>query len=218
MFNPIARILKPLMRLGVAFGCLALLVLDVFIVGTQYSRRCCCADTYYVLKDETVVALWNAGDDFADDAIAYELTIACPRWRPEGAWATTQLRYHPFLLPLDYGSRSSDFSNRPEVLQHIAGLVSKNCDDDDFRRWVDSGQQPLYRACLSGYFHNTVAITLASLCVPAFVVGVRNLGRNRIRRRRMARGMCPECDYELRGNLDAGCPECGWRRTTHTTE
>jgi len=23
---------------------------------------------------------------------------------------------------------------------------------------------------------------------------------------------CPECGYDLRGNLDAGCPECGWGR------
>ena len=23
---------------------------------------------------------------------------------------------------------------------------------------------------------------------------------------------CPECGYDLRGNLAGGCPECGWRR------
>ena len=23
---------------------------------------------------------------------------------------------------------------------------------------------------------------------------------------------CPECGYDLRGNLPQGCPECGWRR------
>jgi len=25
---------------------------------------------------------------------------------------------------------------------------------------------------------------------------------------------CPECRFDLRGNPDAGCPECGWRRET----
>ncbi len=30
-----------------------------------------------------------------------------------------------------------------------------------------------------------------------------------IRRRR---GRCIKCDYDLRGDLDAGCPECGWNR------
>jgi hypothetical protein len=27
-------------------------------------------------------------------------------------------------------------------------------------------------------------------------------------------GHCPKCDYDLKGNLDGGCPECGWNRET----
>ena len=30
--------------------------------------------------------------------------------------------------------------------------------------------------------------------------------------RRIKRGFCPACKYDLRHNLDAGCPECGWGR------
>ena len=33
--------------------------------------------------------------------------------------------------------------------------------------------------------------------------------RRQIRRRR---GRCPKCGYDLRGDLAAGCPECGWGR------
>ncbi len=33
--------------------------------------------------------------------------------------------------------------------------------------------------------------------------------RRHIRRKR---GLCVACGYDLRGNLLAGCPECGWRR------
>ena len=29
---------------------------------------------------------------------------------------------------------------------------------------------------------------------------------------RTRRGLCPKCKYDLRGDLDAGCPECGWNR------
>ncbi len=29
---------------------------------------------------------------------------------------------------------------------------------------------------------------------------------------RRKRGLCVACGYDLRGNLSAGCPECGWRR------
>lgn len=35
-------------------------------------------------------------------------------------------------------------------------------------------------------------------------------GANWIRRRR---GRCVRCGYDLRGRLDAGCPECGWNRS-----
>ena len=31
-------------------------------------------------------------------------------------------------------------------------------------------------------------------------------------KRRMRRGLCPLCNYDLRGDLAAGCPECGWNR------
>lgn len=33
--------------------------------------------------------------------------------------------------------------------------------------------------------------------------------RKKIRRQR---GLCPECAYDLRGDLLSGCPECGWGR------
>ena len=33
---------------------------------------------------------------------------------------------------------------------------------------------------------------------------------------RRARGRCPACGYNLRGNLTTGCPECAWNRTTTT--
>jgi hypothetical protein len=35
---------------------------------------------------------------------------------------------------------------------------------------------------------------------------------------RMRRGSCPSCKYDLRGDLDAGCPECGWGRVETKTQ
>ncbi len=32
-------------------------------------------------------------------------------------------------------------------------------------------------------------------------------------RRRVRKGRCPACAYDLKGNLADGCPECGWKRT-----
>lgn len=39
--------------------------------------------------------------------------------------------------------------------------------------------------------------------------------RNTIQKRarwRMFNGLCPKCKYDLQGNVEVGCPECGWRR------
>lgn len=41
------------------------------------------------------------------------------------------------------------------------------------------------------------------------VVAVRAMQRRTLRKKR---GLCPMCGYDLRGDLDAGCPECGWNR------
>jgi len=34
---------------------------------------------------------------------------------------------------------------------------------------------------------------------------------------RLKRGRCPKCGYDLRGQLEAGCPECGWNRQPEAT-
>ncbi len=31
-------------------------------------------------------------------------------------------------------------------------------------------------------------------------------------KQRMDKGLCPKCTYDLIGDLDSGCPECGWGR------
>ena len=28
----------------------------------------------------------------------------------------------------------------------------------------------------------------------------------------MRSGVCPQCKYDLQGDIEGGCPECGWRR------
>jgi len=42
------------------------------------------------------------------------------------------------------------------------------------------------------------------------IVRAPSVLRRLIRRKR---GRCPKCGYDLRGQHDAGCPECGWGRT-----
>lgn len=51
-----------------------------------------------------------------------------------------------------------------------------------------------------------------SVVVGLFLFGALE-GRGRLRR---ARGRCIKCGYDLRGDLDTGCPECGWNREKET--
>lgn len=46
------------------------------------------------------------------------------------------------------------------------------------------------------------ALWLVVLAVPAAMRGSR----------RRAKGLCPACAYDLKGQLAEGCPECGWNR------
>ena len=48
----------------------------------------------------------------------------------------------------------------------------------------------------------------AALLWLLLLAGPRALRRH-IRRKR---GRCVKCGYDLHGELDAGCPECGWGR------
>jgi hypothetical protein len=50
----------------------------------------------------------------------------------------------------------------------------------------------------------------------AWVLLFGPLALRRVIRRR--RGRCPRCGYELRGELDAGCAECGWNRLAESSE
>lgn len=48
-------------------------------------------------------------------------------------------------------------------------------------------------------------------CIPiSLALGLVIRGSPAARRERQ--GRCPKCGYDLKGNLTAGCPECGWNR------
>lgn len=58
------------------------------------------------------------------------------------------------------------------------------------------------------WFGLLVNILLYSSIFYFFLFGFVQLKRARRRRR----GRCPKCNYDLRGDFDPGCPECGWGR------
>jgi len=40
----------------------------------------------------------------------------------------------------------------------------------------------------------------------------------RMEQKRMQRGLCPNCDYDLKRDFQAGCPECEWNRNESDNE
>lgn len=64
-----------------------------------------------------------------------------------------------------------------------------------------------YRILPAGTALNTLAFALPVAAL-AFAIPVIR------KRRRIRRGRCLNCNYDLRGEFPAGCPECGWNRAT----
>jgi len=124
-------------------------------------------------------------------------------------WPARCMRYH-LVYPLAGGARG-----RPPTLVDAA----------DWPQWAVrfGAPQPGTRRAdnmrptrldASGFSVNSIAYAMALalvwLAVLGSVRGVRHI-------RRIARGRCPRCAYDLRGALTAGCPECGWRRESTDT-
>ena len=53
-----------------------------------------------------------------------------------------------------------------------------------------------------------VTLVVALILVPVGLMFVANLRQNR-QHRRLTRGLCVRCGYDLTGNVSGVCPECG---------
>ena len=62
-----------------------------------------------------------------------------------------------------------------------------------------------YRPIWSGFLINTVFYTLIVIALAWLLRQIRHA-------RRMHKGLCPHCAYQLEYDFTTGCPECGWRR------
>jgi len=68
-----------------------------------------------------------------------------------------------------------------------------------------------YRPLWIGTVLNSILYSAPVFFLWMVVVGGRRL-------RRFERGHCPRCNFDLRHDLTAGCPECGWRRIVAVSE
>ena len=67
--------------------------------------------------------------------------------------------------------------------------------------WRDLPYEPVWPALIG----NVLVHSAAWYAIIIGLFALRKVNRTR-------RGLCPQCAYDLRSDLSAGCPECGWRR------
>ncbi len=102
------------------------------------------------------------------------------------------------------------------VRSHKETRVS-NIDDRPVEGGFDCSQ---YRASLPSFLFNTVLPyrpLYLNLLFNSALYGLLAYGSwaafgSLKHNRRKSRGLCPQCKYDLRGDHESGCPECGWGR------
>lgn len=94
------------------------------------------------------------------------------------------------------------------LLGYLEPLVSRGLADSEVSDWLDKASLPVVIHFFTGY-GLLWALPLLIWLGFGFVV----LRRARCQMRLYpAQTKCPQCGYDLRGDLEPGCPECGWRR------
>ena len=108
-------------------------------------------------------------------------------------------------------------STASPLTQHTIAQAYADCDfqvewglalprpDDSAQHWVAGNYVLPLRPLWPGFAINTLlyAAILWLLIRGPFVLRIRS---------RRRRGCCLKCGYDLRGDYETGCPECGWNR------
>ncbi|MBL1217827.1 MAG: hypothetical protein D8M59_10065 [Planctomycetes bacterium] len=107
-------------------------------------------------------------------------------WPPDEPWWTSDpgQSEHAMLIRGEWPNDADDYATSAF---------------DDWPPWI-----PLL-PCWIGLVGDTATYGAVLFCL---INGLLYLSR----RIRQARGLCPTCAYDLRGQIDTGCPECGWGR------
>lgn len=95
-----------------------------------------------------------------------------------------------------------------QMMRPSSGIISSRPHPYDPYRPIVLPVQPIW----PGLAVNTAAYAIVLWpAVMLCVFAARRLLTLK-RRRRVRRGRCPQCGYDLKATFDQGCSECGWRR------
>ncbi len=94
------------------------------------------------------------------------------------------------------------------LLGHLQPLIFRGLAFSGVLDWLDKASLPVVVHFFTGY---GVLWALPLLIWLGFGFVMLRRARRQIRLY-PAQTKCPQCGYDLRGDLEPGCPECGWRR------
>jgi hypothetical protein len=118
-------------------------------------------------------------------------------WRALWCWDTSDITVYP---PAESAPTGFEFGN-PRL---VGGMSLSPWTADPWPAWRALPLRPMWL----GLSANTMLFALLWALVILLTMAAR-------RARRLKRGLCPRCAYDLRGQRELHCPECGWNSAPH---
>lgn len=136
--------------------------------------------------------------------------------RAEGFWAATRLRHRVDLkvqeMVIEGESSFPMKGNADWKLQLGEFLASKGTDPAIIQSLLASGKyERIERVLWFGYLHNAASLLALVLLIRSLAWIPEMPAKMATSRRdeRLARGVCPSCEYSIAGLVEPKCPECG---------
>jgi len=146
----------------------------------------------------------------------HEFALARLPARQSGFWAMTA-RTEGITF---YGDESLTPAERDQLFPALIAAFESATDgpalDPLAHSLLKAGVMSRTETLPAGYFHNAMAVMVGLLLLaglPRTAVAIIQLSFERREQKRRARGLCPACAYDLRGEFNSGCPECGWNHS-----
>ena len=124
---------------------------------------------------------------------------------PTSVYATRKLRC------FDSGPAIGPIEKQSEIRQAISELWAADASTQELARDVLRPDISEKRLWWPGIYLNGLAIEVIGIGILMITAWRISLMRGKLRERD---GRCGRCGYDLRGDRESGCPECGWRRQT----
>lgn len=138
-----------------------------------------------------------------------------PARRLEGFWAATSERFRPKLYFAVFPPKEPfDDRELSSIRDQFADYMQSDGSQEmvEFAQWIREGREVVARPLVMGYLRNGGSGFCALIILMHLMQSSRNKLESARESRLLSEGRCPKCQFDLTGNCEAGCPECGWMR------